>query len=59
MPILDIRTNITHADSKAVLKKASTLLAELTGKPESYCLVSLALDAPVSFGGNADAPGML
>ena len=54
MPVLQITTNITVDDRAAVLKQASTLVAEMLGKPESYVMISIDTDAGLIFAGNND-----
>jgi hypothetical protein len=54
MPVLQITTNVTidHADTLA--KKASSLTAEILGKPESYVMVSINGAAELIFAGTND-----
>ena len=54
MPVLQITTNITIDDRAAVLKQASTLVAEMLGKPESYVMIAIDTDAGLIFAGNND-----
>ena len=37
MPVLEINTNTTVANKKEIAQKASKLMAQLLGKPESVC----------------------
>lgn len=55
MPYFKIETNQTLNDlgRQELLKKASTLMATLLGKPEQYMMVSLQLTTPMLFAGNA------
>jgi len=55
MPYLNIQTNVPVADAAALLGKASSLVADMLGKPESYVLVHLDADVPLIFAGS-DAP---
>jgi phenylpyruvate tautomerase PptA (4-oxalocrotonate tautomerase family) len=58
MPCLSLKTNVLiGADAKLeLMKEASALLAECTGKPESYCMVILEDQIALSFGGDATMP---
>ena len=57
MPYLRIQTNQSVDDStkSAVLSKASELVANKLGKPESYVMTSYAPTQPMTFAGNSDA----
>jgi phenylpyruvate tautomerase PptA (4-oxalocrotonate tautomerase family) len=57
MPYLSIETNRTveEASTQAIMKKASSLIAGLLGKPESYVMISIKPETPLSFAGT-DAP---
>lgn len=56
MPYFSIDTNqaLEASKTKEIMKKASVLIAELLGKPESYVMVSIKPDTPLIFGGAAD-----
>ncbi len=51
MPVLQITTNATIDDTTTLAKQASSLAAELLGKPESYVMVSIVGDADLIFAG--------
>ena len=56
MPYLKIQTNqAISADTTALLRKASQLVAKELGKPEQYVMVALAPPVPMLFAGT-DAP---
>ena len=57
MPYFSIETNrpLDQASIQQLLKKTSTFIADLLGKPESYVMISLQPDTPLIFGGS-DAP---
>jgi phenylpyruvate tautomerase PptA (4-oxalocrotonate tautomerase family) len=55
MPVLQITTNITVDNKAAVLKQASTLVAEMLGKPENYVMIAIDTDAGLIFAGTNDA----
>ena len=55
MPYLNIRTNQSVSDPAALLKTASKTVAQASGKPESYVMVTIDQQADMLFGGN-DAP---
>jgi len=55
MPYLNIQTNVPVADTAALLAKASSRVANMLGKPESYVMVNLDADAQLIFAGS-DAP---
>ena len=54
MPYLNLTTNISIADTTAseLLSQFSQLLAQKTGKPESYVMVEITADKPMLFAGN-------
>ncbi|KAI6202972.1 hypothetical protein M3Y94_00502700 [Aphelenchoides besseyi] len=57
MPVLEIQTNLSKSKIPAnFLAKATTKIATLTGKPESYAQVVVLADQLVSFGGNSTDP---
>ncbi|MGE9294628.1 MAG: phenylpyruvate tautomerase MIF-related protein, partial [Puniceicoccales bacterium] len=53
MPYLNIQTNLAVSEEARhlLLKRSSKLTAELLGKPESYMMVALKPDVPMSFAG--------
>ena len=57
MPYLKIQTNqsIDQAAGKALLIKASKLIASELGKPESYVMIGLEAEVPMWFAGD-DTP---
>lgn len=57
MPYLKIETNVVldSAGEKALARKTSLLVAELTGKPERWVMVRVVCAASLVFGG-ADEP---
>lgn len=54
MPYLSIQTNQVLDDSKTqqFIKKASHSVAEILGKPESYVMIAIQADTPMSFAGS-------
>ena len=56
MPYLSIDTNqaIDETSTQAVMKKASSFVANLLGKPESYVMISVKPGTPLTFGGTSD-----
>ena len=54
MPVLQITTNATIDDTDALAKQASSLAAEILGKPESYVMVQINCDAILNFAGSND-----
>jgi phenylpyruvate tautomerase PptA (4-oxalocrotonate tautomerase family) len=52
MPVLQITTNVPVEDTAAVAKRASGLVADILGKPESYVMVSIKADADLIFAGS-------
>lgn len=57
MPYFSIETNrkFETAETQEAMKKASSLLAGLLGKPESYVMISIKPNTPLIFAGT-DAP---
>jgi phenylpyruvate tautomerase PptA (4-oxalocrotonate tautomerase family) len=55
MPVLHITTNITVNDPTSLAKQASSLAADMLGKPESYVMVIVDGNADMVFAG-ADDP---
>ena len=51
MPVLQINTNTSIDDATAFAKQASSLVAVILGKPESYVMVSVNGDADLVFAG--------
>ena len=51
MPVLQITTNVTIENADALAKQASSLVAEILGKPESYVMVSINGTAELIFAG--------
>ena len=54
MPVLQIATNVTIDDSDALAKQASSLVAELLGKPESYVMICINANTDMMFAGTSD-----
>ena len=54
MPVLHITTNVTVADTSSLAKQASSLAADLLGKPESYVMVIVNGDNDLVFAGTDD-----
>jgi len=54
MPYLSIQTNqpVDNDKNQALLKKASHTVAEILSKPESYVMVAIQSNTPMSFAGN-------
>ncbi|MGD9418317.1 MAG: phenylpyruvate tautomerase MIF-related protein [Verrucomicrobiota bacterium JB025] len=61
MPLLNIRTNqpIQPGAQPDILRVASALVAELLEKPESYVMVTLQPETPISFAGNQNPAAFL
>mgnify|MGYP001985133289 CR=1 FL=1 len=62
MPYLNIQTNLTiddDAELDNLLKKSSSLTAELLGKPEEFMMVALKDEVPMLFAGSADPTAFL
>ena len=57
MPYFSIETNLSidQASIQRLLKKTSAFIADLLGKPESYVMISLQPDTPLTFSGS-EAP---
>ena len=51
MPVLQITTNTDIDNSETLAKQASSLTAEILGKPESYVMVNINSDAGLIFAG--------
>jgi len=54
MPVLNLHTNISINDKEALLKQASTLIAEALGKPEGYVMIKLSDNESMSFAGTTE-----
>ena len=56
MPYLKLRTNVKIGSdqSPTVMKQLSNLVAQKTGKPESYVMIDLDSDRTMLFGGNSE-----
>lgn len=54
MPVLQITTNISTADTSELARQASSLVASLLGKPESYVMVNINTDANLIFAGSSE-----
>lgn len=52
MPYLKLQTNKEIEDRKGIVSKLSRVVAEETGKPESYVMVALENRVELSLGGN-------
>jgi len=59
MPLLQINTNISIKDPASVVKQASTLVATMLGKPESYVMVVLNPELNLVFAGSDEAAAHL
>lgn len=55
MPYLSVQTNVPVSDKPDLIKRLSTLAADMLGKPESYVMVHLEAGAALCFAGS-DAP---
>jgi len=52
MPLLEITTNTNIDNSQDIAEQASTLTADLLGKPESYVMVKILPEQTLIFAGN-------
>ncbi|RDX55203.1 Tautomerase/MIF [Lentinus brumalis] len=59
MPSLDLRTNVTVEDPKALCLQFSKLAAEVLGKPETYISVHLDQGKPLTFAGSFEPAFLL
>jgi phenylpyruvate tautomerase PptA (4-oxalocrotonate tautomerase family) len=61
MPYLKIQTNLPLGKKaeRAILRNASTLVAELLEKPESFVMIALQADTPMLFAGSDDPVAFL
>jgi len=54
MPVLQVNTNVAVADQEAFLSQASSLVASILGKPESYVMIQLNDKESMSFAGTTE-----
>lgn len=55
MPCLVVNTNVSRSDiPSSFVLELSTLIAKLTGKPESYVAIQVNPDQLMAFGGSSD-----
>lgn len=54
MPVLQITTNVSIDNADALAKQASSLAADILGKPESYVMISVNGAADLIFAGTSD-----
>ena len=55
MPLINLRTSLISVDDDdGLLLQLSSLLAELTGKPEAYVMTLLETGVPMTFAGTTD-----
>jgi hypothetical protein len=54
MPVLQITTNVTVDDTRSLAQQASSLAADMLGKPESYVMVIVNGNANLVFAGTDD-----
>jgi len=54
MPLFEIATNITIANSQNLAEKASKLTAEILAKPERYVMVKIMPEQTLLFSGNSE-----
>ena len=54
MPLLEISTNINIDNAQELAEQASSLTAELLGKPESYVMVKLLAEQTLTFAGTSE-----
>jgi len=54
MPVLQITTNVSIDNKNILAKQASSLTAEMLGKPESYVMVNINGDTELIFAGTND-----
>lgn len=59
MPLFSLTTNVAVKDTEKFIGKASTLMRQISGKPESYVCVIVRDNTPMSFGGSSDPCGYL
>ncbi|XP_057498637.1 uncharacterized protein LOC130783130 [Actinidia eriantha] len=53
MPCLNLSTNVNvdGVDTSSILKEATSVVAQLVGKPEAYVMIVLKGSVPMAFGG--------
>ena len=51
MPVFQLTTNVSIIDADAFTRQASSLVAEILGKPESYVMVNINSEADLIFAG--------
>ena len=54
MPVLQITTNVNVNDKDTMTRKASSLVADILGKPEGYVMIDLYGNADLIFAGTSD-----
>ena len=54
MPVLQITTNVKSQNTVELATKASSLTADVLGKPESYVMVNIQTEASMTFAGTPD-----
>ena len=54
MPVLQITTNVESQETTDLATKASSLVASILGKPESYVMVNIQTEASMTFAGTPD-----
>ena len=59
MPLLQINTNVSVNDPDALASEASSLVANMLGKPESYVMVIVNPDQILSFAGSNEGAAHL
>lgn len=53
MPMIKVQTSVKCSDAKEkIVKGLSKVLADVTGKPERYCMALIEDDAVIAFAGN-------
>ena len=54
MPVLQVTTNISIDNEDILAKQASSLVADILGKPESYVMVNINDNAELIFSGSSE-----
>jgi len=54
MPVLQITSNIAVDNANTLAKQASSLVADILGKPESYVMVNINDNAELIFAGSSE-----
>ena len=54
MPVLQVTTNVSIDNAAALVKQASSLVAEILGKPETYVMININGNAELIFAGTND-----